>query len=108
MPTFIRTAVALIAVILSTTAPVLAQTYPTKPIRFLVGFAPGGGSDIMARAIGQKLSEALGQQVVVENRPGANGNIAGEAVARAPADGYTILLIAVSHAVNVSLYRKLS
>ena len=76
-------------------APAAAQNYPVKPVRFLVGFAPGGGTDIMARAVAQKLTEVLGQQVVVENRPGANGNIAGEAVARAPADGYTILMIAV-------------
>ena len=89
-------------------APAAAQNYPVKPVRFLVGFAPGGGTDIMARAVAQKLTEVLGQQVVVENRPGANGNIAGEAVARAPADGYTILMIAVSHSVNVSLYRKMS
>jgi tripartite-type tricarboxylate transporter receptor subunit TctC len=107
--TFTRGASAAIAVVsfaLAASAP--AQTYPVKPIRFLVGFAAGGGTDIMARAVAQKLTEALGQQVVVENRAGANGNIAGEAVARAPADGYTILMISVSHSVNVSLYRKLS
>ncbi len=109
MAPFTRAAAALIPIAISfMPAPASAQTYPAKPLRFLVGFAPGGGTDIMARAVGQKLSEALGQQVVVENRPGANGNIAGEAVARAPADGYTILMISVSHAVNVSLYRKLS
>ena len=85
-----------------------AQTYPVKPIRFLVGFAPGGGTDILARAVGQKLSELVGQQVVVENRPGANGNIASELVARAPADGHTMLMITLSHAVNASIYRKLS
>jgi tripartite-type tricarboxylate transporter receptor subunit TctC len=84
-----------------------SQSYPAKPIRFVVGFAPGGGTDILARAVGQKLSEAVGQQVVVDNRPGANGNIASELVARAPADGYTMLMVAASHAVNASIYRKL-
>ena len=109
MTTCIRAASAAVAVLgcaLCASAP--AQTYPAKPVRFLVGFAAGGGTDIMARAVAQKLSDAFGQQVVVENRPGANGNIAGEAVARAPADGYTILMISVSHSVNVSLYRKMS
>jgi tripartite-type tricarboxylate transporter receptor subunit TctC len=106
MHTFIRVASAALSVALA--APAIAQTYPVKPVRFLVGFAAGGGTDIMARAVAQKLTAALGQQFVVENRAGANGNLAGEAVARAPADGYTILMISVSHSVNVSLYRKLS
>lgn len=109
MVTVLRaTAVAGAVLSLLSAAPASGQNYPVKPVRFLVGFAPGGGTDIMARAVGQKLSEAFGQQVVVENRPGANGNIAGEAVARAPADGYTILMVAASHAVNGSLYRKMS
>src|ERR1700726_4072665 len=70
-----------------------AQAYPTRPVRILVGFAAGGGQDITARLIGQWLSERLGQQFVIENRPGAGGNVATEAVVRAAADGYTILMI---------------
>src|SRR4051794_10685455 len=67
----------------------LAQTYPTRPARILVGFAAGGASDTLARLMGQELSERLGQQFIIENRPGAGGNIATEAVVRAAADGYT-------------------
>src|SRR5262249_5543322 len=69
-----------------------AQTYPARPVRFIVGFAPGGAADIMARLTGQWLSERLGQQFVIENRPGAAGNIATEAAVRSPPDGYTLLL----------------
>ncbi len=85
-----------------------AQSYPGKPLRFLVGFPPGGTSDILARTIGQKLAEALGQQVVIENRPGAGGNIGAEAAAKSPADGYTIFMGTASQAISVSLYRKLN
>ncbi|MGE5526038.1 MAG: tripartite tricarboxylate transporter substrate binding protein [Rhodospirillaceae bacterium] len=86
---------------------VAAQQYPSKPVRILVGYAPGGGTDIMARAIAQKLHEALNNQFVVENRPGANANLAAEVAAKAPADGYTLLMISVSHAINKPLYKKL-
>lgn len=74
------------------TFPASAQTYPARPIRILVGFQPGGGVDISARAIGQKLSDALGQSVIVENRPGASGNIAADLAAKSPPDGYTLLM----------------
>src|SRR5262245_31789142 len=80
-----------------------AQTYPARPVRLLVGFAPGGATDIAARLMGQWLSEQLGQQFVVENRTGAATNIATEAVVRAPADGYTLLTVTASNAINTAL-----
>ena len=85
-----------------------AQAYPRRPVRLIVGFAPGGTTDITARLIGQWLSERLGQQFVIENRTGAATNIATEAVVRAPADGYTLLLVTASNAINATLYDKLS
>src|SRR5215813_14110299 len=74
-----------------------AQAYPTRPVRIIVGFAPGGTSDIVARLIGPWLSERLGQPFIIENRPGAASNIATEAVVRAPADGYTLLVVQASN-----------
>ncbi len=85
-----------------------AQAYPTRPVRIIAGFAAGGGSDITARLMGQWLSERLGQPFVIENRPGAGSNIATEAVVRAPADGYTLLLIGAFNAVYATLYDKLN
>jgi tripartite-type tricarboxylate transporter receptor subunit TctC len=85
-----------------------APSYPTRVIRLIVPFAPGGATDALARAVAQKLAEMLGQSVIVENRPGAGGNIGTEMVARAPADGYTLLLTINSHVVNPSLYPKLN
>jgi tripartite-type tricarboxylate transporter receptor subunit TctC len=85
-----------------------AQTYPTRPVRILVGFTAGGNFDIVARLMGQWLSEQLHQPVIVENRPGASSNLATEAVIRAPADGYTLLLGGTVNAVNATLYEKLS
>jgi len=85
-----------------------AQGYPTRPVRLIVGYAPGGGVDIVARLISQWLSERLGQSFVVENRPGAATNIATEAVVRAPADGYTLLLADAAAAINATLYDKLN
>ena len=84
-----------------------AQQYPAKPIRIVVGFSPGGPTDVVARIVGHKLTEKWGQQIVVDARPGAGGNIAAEYVAKAPADGYTLLLPAFAHAVNPSLFSKL-
>ena len=85
-----------------------AQTYPTRPVRILVGFTAGGNFDIVARLMGQWLSEQLHQPVIVENRPGASSNLATEAVIRAPADGYTLLLGGTVNAINATLYEKLS
>src|SRR5262245_45027802 len=85
-----------------------AQTYPTQPVRIIVGFGPGGVSDILARLIAQWLSERLGRPFVVDNRPGAGTNIATETVARAPADGYTLLWLTSSNAINATLYEKLN
>ena len=85
-----------------------AQPYPTKPVRLIVPFTPGGSTDIFARVIGQKLAESLKQQVVIENRPGAGGAIGAELAAKAPADGYTLLMGHIGTlAVNPSLYPKL-
>jgi tripartite-type tricarboxylate transporter receptor subunit TctC len=85
-----------------------AQTYPSRPVRVIVPFAAGGGTDITARIIGQWLSDRLGQQFVIENRPGGGTNIGTEAAAKAPADGYTLLMIGASNTVNPALYDKLN
>jgi tripartite-type tricarboxylate transporter receptor subunit TctC len=85
-----------------------AQTYPARPVRLLVGFAAGGAPDILARLIGQWLSDHLGQSFVVENRPGANGNLAIEAAINAPPDGYTLLVLTLADAVNATLYQNLN
>src|SRR5256886_1655763 len=85
-----------------------AQAYPARPVRLIAPFAPGGSSDILARLMGQWLSERLGQQFVIDNRPGGGGNIGTEAVVRAPPDGYTLLLATAANAVNATLYDKLN
>ena len=85
-----------------------AQTYPTRPVRFVVGFAAGGTGDILARLFGQWLSKRLGQQFIIENRPGGGGNLATETVVRSPADGETLLWIGTANAINTSLYEKLN
>jgi tripartite-type tricarboxylate transporter receptor subunit TctC len=85
-----------------------AQAYPSRPVRLLVGGPAGGGIDITARLVGQWLSEHLGQQFVIENRPGAGGNIAAEAALRAPPDGYTLFLVTPANAINATLYERLS
>jgi tripartite-type tricarboxylate transporter receptor subunit TctC len=85
-----------------------ARDYPTRPVRLVVAVAPGGGADIVARLIGQWLSERLGAQFLVDNRPGGGNNIGTEMVVRAPADGYTLLLANLTHAINATLYEKLN
>jgi tripartite-type tricarboxylate transporter receptor subunit TctC len=85
-----------------------AQAYPTRPVRIIVGFTAGGVSDLLARVMGQRLSERLGQQFIIENRLGAGSNIATEAVVKSPADGHTLLQITASNAINATLYQNLS
>src|SRR5215475_12615219 len=88
--------------------PASALDYPTRPVRLVVPFAPAGGADITARLIGQWLSERLGQPFIIDNRPGGGSNIATEAVVRAPADGYTLLMVSTTQAINATLYDKLN
>src|SRR5262249_8546736 len=85
-----------------------AQTYPSRPVRIIVPFAPAGDTDLTARIMGQCLSERLGQQLVIENRPGAGANVGPEAVVRAPADDYALLLASPPAAINATLYEKLN
>lgn len=99
-------AIALLAAAL-VAAPALAQRYPTKTVRIVVGFPAGGATDVVARAVGQRLSDAFGQTFLVDNRPGAASNIGAEAVARSAADGYTLLMGSISLAINPTLYAKL-
>jgi tripartite-type tricarboxylate transporter receptor subunit TctC len=94
--------------VLAALSPAQALDYPTRPVRFIVGYAPGGATDILARLMGQWLSERLGQQFVVDNRSGAASNLATEAVANAAPDGYTLLLINPANAINATLYDRLS
>ncbi|HLF38475.1 MAG TPA: tripartite tricarboxylate transporter substrate-binding protein, partial [Burkholderiales bacterium] len=84
-----------------------AQSYPTRPVRLLVPFGPGGVGDITARVVAQKIGASLGQQIVVDNRPGAGGIVASEIVAKAAPDGYTLLLLNNAHAVSMSLFKSL-
>jgi tripartite-type tricarboxylate transporter receptor subunit TctC len=88
--------------------PAPAQDYPNRPVRWILGFAPGGPTDIVVRVLGQHLAEKMGQQFVIENRPGAGGNLAAQAVVSAAPDGYTLLAIAHVHAINATLYKQLS
>jgi tripartite-type tricarboxylate transporter receptor subunit TctC len=85
----------------------VAQAYPTRPVRIIVGYPPGGPIDIVARLVGQALSERMGQQFVIENRPGAGGNVGADTVVRAPADGYTLLLVGSNNFINATLYDNL-
>src|SRR5690242_8238159 len=106
MNAMIRIAAALVPAWFAAAA--LAQSYPAKPVHIIVPFPPAGAADLLTRAVGKKLSEAWGQPVVADNRPGAGGNIGAEAAARSAPDGYTLLMAAVTtHAVSMSLYSKL-
>ena len=105
-----RTAICLIAIGISAIASIgsaSAQDYPTRPVKWVVGYPPGGATDIIARLIGQRLSERLGQQFVIENKPGAGNNIATESVINAEPDGYTLLLVNPANYINASLYANL-
>jgi len=100
--------IAIATLLLVYSCAVSAQTYPTKPVRFIVPYAPGGGADVMARIVAPRLGAALGQQIIIDNRGGAGGNIGSEAGAKAPPDGYTLLLGAAALTINVSLYSRLN
>jgi tripartite-type tricarboxylate transporter receptor subunit TctC len=102
-----NTARALFAVVFFSGTPAHTETYPTKPVRVVVGFSPGGSADILARVIGQKLTEDLGRQFIVDNRAGAGGTIGAAVVAKAAADGYTLFVASSSHAINATYYKNL-
>jgi len=99
---------ALLLVALLGFAPAQAEDYPVKPVRWIVPYTPAGTTDILARVVGQALSEELGQQFVIENRPGAGNNLGTEAMIHSPPDGYTILLVNPANGINATLYKKLN
>jgi tripartite-type tricarboxylate transporter receptor subunit TctC len=103
-----RRSISLVLVCATVSAPALAQTYPSRPIRVVVPFPAGGGTDIVARIVMRKVADSLGGTAVIDNRAGAGGTIGTELVAKAPADGYTIGIVSGSHAINPALYRKLA
>lgn len=102
-----RLAAVFAALALGIASSAIAQTFPTKPVRMVLGYPPGGGIDVLARIMAPKLSERWGQQVVIDNRPGASGNIGADIVAKASPDGYTLLMMTLSHAAGAGLYQKL-
>lgn len=102
-----RIVLACLACGMAWSAPSRAQ-YPDKPVRFILPFPPGGGTDALARAMGNRLAEALGTQVIVDNRPGGGANIGADVAAHSPADGHTLFMVTATHAINATLYKKLS
>jgi tripartite-type tricarboxylate transporter receptor subunit TctC len=104
MPKLVSLAFKAAAALIALTVTVAAQEYPAKPIRMIIPFPPGGGSDVTGRAVATALSERLGRQVIVDNRAGAGGVIGSELAANAPKDGYTLLMVSLAHTVNPSLY----
>jgi len=105
--TALRAVAAVVVATIATIGTAMAQDWPTRPIRILVGFGPGGGTDITARIVAQPLSEILGQPVVVENKPGAGGTTAADLVAKAPKDGYTALMMSNAHAISAVMFKTL-
>lgn len=101
-------AVAAVLSLFAVAAPAIAQNYPAKPIRYIIAFPPGGSNDILARIIGARMTELMGQTVIIDNRPGGGANIGAEAIARAAPDGYTVGNISATHTINATLYPKLS
>src|SRR5688500_17702816 len=104
MPRYVTRPLAALALLLALAISVAAQEYPTKPIRMIIPFPPGGGSDVTGRVVATALGERLGRQVIVENRAGAGGVIGSELAANAPKDGYTLLMVSLAHTVNPWLY----
>jgi tripartite-type tricarboxylate transporter receptor subunit TctC len=100
-------AIVAVSVLLGSLHWAAAADYPARPMRMVVGFAAGGATDLFARIVAQKLTERLGQQVVVDNRTGAGGSLGTALVAKAPSDGYTLAIISASHSINASLYKSL-
>lgn len=108
MPLFKHARRALLAAAVTCVAlPALAQSYPNKPIKLVVGYAPGGATDVIARLVGQKMGEAMGQTIVIDNRAGANSNLGAEVVARSAADGYSVYVFTIANTINATLYDKL-
>src|SRR6187200_3306424 len=105
---FLRVSAGLTALPLFGTGATFAADYPTKPVRWVVGYPPGGSTDILARLMGNYLTEKLHQQFVIENKPGAGNNIATEYVINSPPDGYTVYLVNPANGINASLYKKLN
>src|SRR6476620_10026928 len=108
MQSRLRAAAAVLAVALAASSTVLSQQFPSKPVRMILPFAPGGNTDIIARAFAPKMGEILGQQVLIDNRGGAGGTIGTEVVARAAPDGYTLLMVSAAHTINPAMIRKIN
>ena len=108
MPFSLRSSAAVCLLALTASAPTLAQSYPTKPVRMIIPFAPGGNTDIIGRVFAPKMGELLGQQIIIDNRGGAGGTIGTEAAARAAPDGYTLIMVSAGHTINPAMIKKLN